>query len=76
MKLHVCSTVIKVLKHKYVSGGLGQYLGKVRLRTAEKTDARIKIMSEVINGIQVSNFRHYFGYLAHFVLINIATFSL
>nr|AKC34056.1 ABCC3 protein [Spodoptera litura] len=34
-------------------GGLGQYLGKIRLRTAEKTDNRIKIMSEVINGIQV-----------------------
>ncbi|XP_021200213.3 ATP-binding cassette sub-family C member 4 [Helicoverpa armigera] len=34
-------------------GGLGQYLGKLRLRTAEKTDNRIKIMSEVINGIQV-----------------------
>nr|AIB06823.1 ABCC3 [Spodoptera exigua] len=34
-------------------GGLGQYLGKIRLRTAEKTDNRIKVMSEVINGIQV-----------------------
>ncbi|KAJ8734777.1 hypothetical protein PYW08_014027 [Mythimna loreyi] len=34
-------------------GGLGRYLGKIRLRTAEKTDARIKTMSEVINGIQV-----------------------
>lgn len=34
-------------------GGLGRYLGIIRLRTAEKTDARIKIMSEVINGIQV-----------------------
>ncbi|KAH9634025.1 hypothetical protein HF086_001227 [Spodoptera exigua] len=33
-------------------GGLGQYLGKIRLRTAEKTDNRIKVMSEVINGIQ------------------------
>lgn len=32
---------------------LGQIIGKIRLRNAEKTDARIKIMSEVINGIQV-----------------------
>ncbi|CAH2267214.1 jg2942 [Pararge aegeria aegeria] len=34
-------------------GFLGQVLGKVRFRTAEKTDERIKVMSEVINGIQV-----------------------
>nr|WBG67118.1 ABCC3 protein [Mythimna separata] len=34
-------------------GFLGRFLGKIRLRTAEKTDARIKTMSEVINGIQV-----------------------
>lgn len=28
-------------------------MGKVRLRNAVKTDERIKVMSEVINGIQV-----------------------
>ncbi|CAH2068593.1 unnamed protein product, partial [Iphiclides podalirius] len=36
-----------------IQGGLGQYLGKIRFRTAEKTDERVKLMSEVINGIQV-----------------------
>ncbi|XP_023934406.1 ATP-binding cassette sub-family C member 4 [Bicyclus anynana] len=36
-----------------IQGFLGQVLGKVRLRTAERTDERIKVMSEVINGIQV-----------------------
>ncbi|XP_045760841.1 ATP-binding cassette sub-family C member 4-like [Maniola jurtina] len=36
-----------------IQGVLGQMLGRVRLRTAEKTDDRIKVMSEVINGIQV-----------------------
>ncbi|XP_068628826.1 ATP-binding cassette subfamily C member 4-like [Battus philenor] len=36
-----------------IQGGLGRYLGTIRFRTAEKTDDRIKIMSEVINGIQV-----------------------
>ncbi|XP_045455242.1 ATP-binding cassette sub-family C member 4-like [Melitaea cinxia] len=36
-----------------IQGVLGQILGKVRFRTAEKTDERIKVMSEVINGIQV-----------------------
>ncbi|XP_026764672.2 ATP-binding cassette subfamily C member 4-like [Galleria mellonella] len=32
---------------------IGRVLGKVRMRTAERTDDRIKVMSEVINGIQV-----------------------
>ncbi|KAJ0181177.1 hypothetical protein K1T71_003262 [Dendrolimus kikuchii] len=32
---------------------VGQLLGKIRMRNAEKTDSRIKVMSEVINGIQV-----------------------
>ncbi|XP_026324225.1 multidrug resistance-associated protein 4-like [Hyposmocoma kahamanoa] len=32
---------------------LGRLTGKVRFRVAEKTDERIKVMSEVINGIQV-----------------------
>ncbi|GBP41931.1 hypothetical protein EVAR_31694_1 [Eumeta japonica] len=36
-----------------VQGGLGRVIARVRMRTAEKTDARIKVMSEVINGIQV-----------------------
>ncbi|KAG6463316.1 hypothetical protein O3G_MSEX013801 [Manduca sexta] len=36
-----------------IQGFLGQVLGKIRGRTAEKTDERIKVMSEVINGIQV-----------------------
>ncbi|XP_075985107.1 ATP-binding cassette sub-family C member 4-like [Anticarsia gemmatalis] len=36
-----------------IQGILGQAIGKIRLRNAEKTDARIKIMNEVINGIQV-----------------------
>ncbi|CAG9107766.1 unnamed protein product [Plutella xylostella] len=36
-----------------MQGGLGRLLGTLRMKTAEKTDARIKIMSEVINGIQV-----------------------
>ncbi|XP_045508072.1 ATP-binding cassette sub-family C member 4-like [Colias croceus] len=36
-----------------VQGGLGRLMGKVRFRTAGKTDERIKVMSEVINGIQV-----------------------
>ncbi|CAH4030827.1 unnamed protein product [Pieris brassicae] len=36
-----------------IQGGLGSLMGKVRFRTAEKTDERIKVMSEVINGIQV-----------------------
>ncbi|CAG9575807.1 unnamed protein product [Danaus chrysippus] len=36
-----------------IQGYLGQLVGKVRFRTAEKTDERIKVMSEVINGIQV-----------------------
>lgn len=38
----------------FFSGFLGQLLGKIRFRTAEKTDERIKVMSEVINGIQVN----------------------
>lgn len=33
---------------------VGQLLGKIRMRNAEKTDSRIKVMNEVINGIQVS----------------------
>ncbi|CAH0722571.1 unnamed protein product, partial [Brenthis ino] len=36
-----------------IQGMLGQLLGKIRSRTADKTDERIKVMSEVINGIQV-----------------------
>lgn len=36
------------------AGGLSQIIGKVRIANAEKTDERIKLMSEVINGIQVS----------------------
>ncbi|XP_041974687.1 ATP-binding cassette sub-family C member 4-like [Aricia agestis] len=36
-----------------IQGVLGKIIGIIRFRTAEKTDARIKIMSEVINGIQV-----------------------
>ncbi|XP_026726076.1 multidrug resistance-associated protein 4-like [Trichoplusia ni] len=36
-----------------IQGVLGKALGAIRLRTAEKTDERIKLMSEVINGIQV-----------------------
>ncbi|XP_059049067.1 ATP-binding cassette sub-family C member 4-like [Achroia grisella] len=36
-----------------IQGTVSRVLGKVRMRTAEKTDERIKVMSEVINGIQV-----------------------
>ncbi|XP_028160238.1 probable multidrug resistance-associated protein lethal(2)03659 [Ostrinia furnacalis] len=36
-----------------IQGYVGQKTGKVRFRTAEKTDERIKVMSEVISGIQV-----------------------
>ncbi|XP_050359934.1 ATP-binding cassette sub-family C member 4-like isoform X2 [Nymphalis io] len=36
-----------------IQGVIGQLLGKVRFRNAEKTDQRIQVMSEVINGIQV-----------------------
>ncbi|KAM3966456.1 LOW QUALITY PROTEIN: ATP-binding cassette subfamily C member 4-like [Aphomia sociella] len=36
-----------------IQGKLSTLTGKVRMRTAEKTDERIKVMSEVINGIQV-----------------------
>lgn len=36
-----------------VQAGLGRLIGKVRLKTAVRTDERIKVMSEVINGIQV-----------------------
>ncbi|XP_041974693.1 ATP-binding cassette sub-family C member 4-like [Aricia agestis] len=36
-----------------IQGVLGRFIGNVRLRVAGKTDSRIKIMSEVINGIQV-----------------------
>nr|AJD79132.1 ABCC3 [Pectinophora gossypiella] len=36
-----------------IQGVLGRVSGKVRFRVAEKTDDRIKVMSEVINGIQV-----------------------
>nr|UEO57357.1 ABCC3 [Conogethes punctiferalis] len=36
-----------------VQGVIGNQLGVVRARTAEKTDERIKVMTEVINGIQV-----------------------
>ncbi|KPI93322.1 putative multidrug resistance-associated protein lethal(2)03659 [Papilio xuthus] len=36
-----------------IQGLLGKILGKFRFRTAVKTDARVKLMSEVINGIQV-----------------------
>ncbi|XP_047540734.1 ATP-binding cassette sub-family C member 4-like [Vanessa atalanta] len=36
-----------------IQGVIGQLLGKVRFRNAEKTDKRIQVMSEVINGIQV-----------------------
>ncbi|CAG5018109.1 unnamed protein product [Parnassius apollo] len=36
-----------------VQSGLGTFVGKIRFRTAEKTDARVKLMNEVINGIQV-----------------------
>ncbi|CAK1599798.1 unnamed protein product [Parnassius mnemosyne] len=36
-----------------IQGSLGRFLGRIRFRTAEKTDARVKLMSEVINGIQV-----------------------
>lgn len=34
-------------------GFLGRQSGKVRSRIAKRTDERIKVMSEVINGIQV-----------------------
>ncbi|CAG9783024.1 unnamed protein product [Diatraea saccharalis] len=36
-----------------IQGYLGQLIGKLRMRIAEKTDERIKVMTEVINGIQV-----------------------
>ncbi|XP_072936036.1 ATP-binding cassette sub-family C member 4-like [Epargyreus clarus] len=36
-----------------VQGWLSTIIGSIRFRTAEKTDERIKTMSEVINGIQV-----------------------
>ncbi|XP_038209218.1 multidrug resistance-associated protein 4-like [Zerene cesonia] len=36
-----------------IQGALGRLMGKVRSSTAVKTDDRIKVMSEVINGIQV-----------------------
>ncbi|KAM3966701.1 LOW QUALITY PROTEIN: ATP-binding cassette subfamily C member 4-like [Aphomia sociella] len=36
-----------------IQGILSRGTGKVRIRVAEKTDARIKLMSEVISGIQV-----------------------
>nr|ASU47346.1 ABCC3 [Cnaphalocrocis medinalis] len=36
-----------------IQGVIGQTLGKVRFATALKTDERIKVMTEVINGIQV-----------------------
>ncbi|XP_048004522.1 ATP-binding cassette sub-family C member 4-like [Leguminivora glycinivorella] len=36
-----------------IQSGLSRLIAKVRFRTAEKTDDRVKTMSEVINGIQV-----------------------
>ncbi|KAJ2946420.1 hypothetical protein O0L34_g12459 [Tuta absoluta] len=36
-----------------IQGVMGRLLGLVRFRTADKTDDRIKVMSEVISGIQV-----------------------
>ncbi|CAH0405949.1 unnamed protein product [Chilo suppressalis] len=36
-----------------IQGVLGNLIGKLRFRIAEKTDERIKVMTEVISGIQV-----------------------
>ncbi|KAL4709197.1 hypothetical protein ACJJTC_008125 [Scirpophaga incertulas] len=36
-----------------IQGMLGRLIGKLRVRIAEKTDERIKVMTEVISGIQV-----------------------
>ena len=37
----------------YVSVWVGKQFGRLRLETASKTDKRIRLMNEILNGIKV-----------------------
>lgn len=47
------NSVIPTILHEFVSGYIGKFVAKLTLQAAYKTDKRLRIMNEIIGGVQV-----------------------